>query len=295
MDYVFDAVNILLVTVIILIMAYPLYFTVIASFSEPYDVVSGKVIFVPSGFTLEAYEYIINDSRIWIGYRNSIIYTVFGTLFNLFLTIPCGYSLSKKENPWKKFLSFYFLFSMYFGGGLIPSYLLMKSLNLLNQPYTLIIVSGLSVYNMIITRVFFQNSIPEEIYESARIDGANDLRCFTAIGLPLSKPIIAVMALYYGVAHWNSFFNALIYVSKTSYQPLQMVLRSILLLNESALATLDMDAADYDMILEMTHRSYVAQAMKYALIIIASAPLLVAYPFVQKYFVKGVMIGSVKG
>lgn len=294
-DHIFDVINITLIVIITLLILYPLYFTVIASFSEPYDVVQGNVVFLPSGVTLEAYDYIIRDSRIWTGYRNSILYTVLGTFFNLLLTIPCGYALGKKELPWRKFFTFYFLIPMYFSGGMIPSYLLMKDLNLMNSFLTLIIVGGLSIYNLIITRSFFQTSIPEEIYESARIDGANEFRCFGSIAVPLAKPIIAVMALYYGVAHWNSYFDALLYVSKTALQPLQMVLRSILLLNETALSSLDIENSDVDMILEMTHRAYVAQAMKYALIMIASAPLLIAYPFVQKFFVKGVMIGSVKG
>lgn len=294
-DKLFNAVNYVLLTIITLLLIYPLYFTIIASISDPYKVVQGEVMFVPNGFTLEAYQNVIKESRIWIGYRNSLLYMFFGTLFNLFLTIPCGYAIGKKELPLRRFFSWYLLIPMYFSGGMIPSYLLIKDLNLINTPYVLVVVGGISIYNTIITRSFFQNSIPGEIYESARIDGANDFRCFFSIALPLAKPIIAVMALYYGVAHWNAYFNALLYVSKSDYQPLQMVLRSILLLNQSALADLDMENADIDMILEMTRRAYVAHAMKYALIFIASAPLLAIYPFVQKHFVKGAMIGSVKG
>ncbi len=294
-DRVFSAVNYALLALITLLLIYPLYFTIIASISDPYKVSQGAIVFRPIGFTLEAYRNVIDDSRIWIGYRNSLLYMFFGTLFNLVLTIPCGYAIGKKELPMRRFFTWYLLIPMYFSGGMIPSYLLVRDLNLINTPYVLVILGGISIYNTIITRVFFQNSIPGEIYESARIDGASDFRCFFAIALPLAKPIIAVMALYYGVAHWNAYFNALLYVSKSDYQPLQMVLRSILLLNQSALADLDMENADIDMILEMTRRAYVAHAMKYALIFIASAPLLIMYPFVQKHFVKGVMIGSVKG
>ncbi len=294
-DRVFSAVNYALLVLITLILIYPLYFTIIASISDPYKVSQGAIVFWPSGFTTEAYRNVIDDSRIWIGYRNSLLYMLFGTLFNLALTIPCGYAIGKKELPMRRFFTWYLLIPMYFSGGMIPSYLLVRDLNLINTPYVLVILGGISIYNTIITRVFFQNSIPGEIYESARIDGASDFRCFFSIALPLAKPIIAVMALYYGVAHWNAYFNALLYVSKSDYQPLQMVLRSILLLNQSALADLDMENADIDMILEMTRRAYVAHAMKYALIFIASAPLLIMYPFVQKHFVKGVMIGSVKG
>ncbi|MEG0766634.1 MAG: carbohydrate ABC transporter permease, partial [Clostridia bacterium] len=235
------------------------------------------------------------ESRIWIGYRNTILYTVLGTLFNLCLTIPAGYVLSKKHLIGRKILTFYFLVTMYFGGGMIPTYLVIKSMGLINQPYTLVILGGISVYNLIITRVFFQSSIPEEIYEAVNIDGANEFLSFFRIALPLAKPIIAVMALYYSVGHWNAYFDALLYVSRASYQPLQMILRSILVLNESALAMLDPNLMEVDMVLELTRRTYLAETMKYALIFIASAPLLALYPFVQKYFVKGVMIGSLKG
>ncbi len=294
-DRIFDLINYSLLVIITLVMLYPLYFTVIASISDPYAVTRGEVVLLPAGFTLEAYQNVLEESRIWIGYRNSLLYMLFGTCFNLLLTIPCGYAWARKDLPLRRFFTWYLLIPMYFSGGMIPTYLQIKSLNLLNTPIVLILVGGISIYNTIITRSFFQSSIPEEIYESARIDGANDFRCFFSIALPLAKPIIAVIALYYGVAHWNSYFNALLYVSKTDYQPLQLVLRSILLLNEGAMANLDIENADLDMILEMNRRAYVAQTMKYALIFIASAPLLTVYPFVQKYFVKGVMIGSVKG
>ena len=294
-DRIFDIVNYGLLIIITLVMLYPLYFTIIASISDPYEVSMGNVVLLPAGCTLEAYQNVIEEERIWIGYRNSFYYMIVGTIFNLVLTIPCGYAWAKKDLPLRKFFTWYLLIPMYFTGGMIPTYLQIKDLGLLNTPWVLVLVGGISIYNTIITRAFFQNSIPEEIYESARIDGANDFRCFFSIALPLAKPIIAVIALYYAVAHWNAYFNALLYVSKIDYQPLQLVLRSILLLNEGALANLDMENADIDMILEMTRRAYVAQAMKYALIFIASAPLLAIYPFVQKHFVKGVMIGSLKG
>ena len=294
-DKIFNIVNYTLLIIITIIVIYPLYFTIIASVSEPYKVSQGAVMLLPKGFTMEAYRNVVDDSRIWIGYRNSLLYMLFGTLFNLFLTIPCGYAWGRKELPFRRFFTWYILITMYFSGGMIPTYLLIRDLGLINTPYVLVISGGISITNTIITRSFFQNSIPEEIYESARIDGASDFRCFFSIAVPLAKPIIAVMALYYGVGHWNAYFSALLYISKTIYQPLQMVLRSILLLNQSALADLELDSADADMILEMTRRVYVAYSMKYALIFIASAPLLIAYPFVQKYFVKGVMIGSVKG
>ena len=291
----FDAVNIALLLLIMAIILYPLYFTIIASVSEPTEVINGRVVFAPSGFTTESYQMAFNETRIWNGYRNSLIYMVLGTLFNLFLTIPAGYFLSKRELPGRQVVNIYFLITMYFSGGLIPTYLIVKNLGLLNQFWTLIVLNGISIYNLVITRVFFQNSIPGELYESAFIDGASDFRAFFSIALPLAKPIIAVMALYYGVGHWNGYFTALVYVNKQAYQPLQIVLRSILLLNETALAAMDPNTLDEDMVIALTRRAYLAFTMKYALIFIASAPLLIIYPFVQKYFVKGAMIGSLKG
>ena len=191
-------------------------------------------------------------------------------------------------------LAVFLLIPMYFGGGLMPTYLQIKSLGLINKPYTLIILGGISIYNTILTRVYFQNSIPESLYESATIDGASEWINFWRIALPLAKPIIAVIALYYAVSRWNEYYNALIYVSKADYFPLQMQLRNILLLNQS-MAEISVDSMDAAEFAEFEHRQYMAMSMKYSLIFIASAPLLIAYPFVQKFFVKGVMIGSLKG
>lgn len=292
---VFDIVNGILLFLLLIVLIYPLYFTVIASVSEPYDVVKGNIVFVPKGFTLESYQMAFNESRIWSGYRNSIFYTVLGTLFNLFLTVPAAYFLSKKGLPGRQVINIYFLITMYFSGGLIPTYLIMKQINMIDQWYTLILLGGISVYNVIITRVYFQTSLPNEIYEAAYIDGASDMRTFFSIALPLAKPIVAVIALYYSVGHWNGYFNALIYVSNPAYQPLQIILRSILLQNETILGAMDPNTLDESAMIALTRRAYLASTMKYALIFIASAPLLIAYPFVQKYFVQGALIGSVKG
>ena len=253
----------------------------------------GKVFLKPSGFTLEAYRNVFENRKIWVGYRNTVFYTLFGTLLNLGLTLPTAYVLSKKQLMGRTFFSWYFLIPMYFGGGLIPTYLLVKSLRLINTPVVIVIMGGLSIYNMIVTRTYFTNSIPEELYESARIDGANEFVGFFRIALPLAAPIIAVMTLYYGVARWNDYYTALIYVSKARYQPLQLVLRSILIMNESALVDAgNLSSEEMEL---MARRAYMAEAMKYSIIFIASAPLLAAYPFVQKYFVRGIMIGSLKG
>lgn len=292
-DRVFDACNIAVMVLLLLIMLYPLYYIVIASVSEPYDVAMGKVFLKPSGFTLEAYRNVFENRKIWVGYRNTVFYTLFGTLLNLGLTLPTAYVLSKKQLMGRTFFSWYFLIPMYFGGGLIPTYLLVKSLRLINTPVVIVIMGGLSIYNMIVTRTYFTNSIPEELYESARIDGANEFVGFFRIALPLAAPIIAVMTLYYGVARWNDYYTALIYVSKARYQPLQLVLRSILIMNESALVDAgNLSSEEMEL---MARRAYMAEAMKYSIIFIASAPLLAAYPFVQKYFVRGIMIGSLKG
>ena len=294
-DRIFDTVNIFFMSLFMIVSIYPLYFIVIASFSDPYKVLNGSVYFWPAGFTLESYQNVFREGRIWQGYFNTINYTVFGTLFSLLLTIPAAYTLTKKGMLGRKFLIFYFLIPMYFGGGLVPTYLQVKSLGLMNTPYTLIVLGGISMYNMIVTRVFFQSSIPEELYESARIDGAGELRVFATIALPLAKPIIAVMALFYAVDNWNSYFNALIYISNDNYQPLQIVLRNLLINNQMMISNMVSDLMDPDEVLAAARRQYMAQGMKYALIFVSSAPLLAAYPFVQKHFVKGVMVGSVKG
>lgn len=293
-DRIFDGLNGLLLLLTILLMLYPLYFTVIASVSDPYAVISGQVYLRVKGFTLEAYGNVFRDARVWSGYKNTIYYTIAGTALNLALTIPAAYVWSKKDLPGRNLLALFFLIPMYFSGGLMPTYLQVKSLNLLNKSYTLVILGGISIYNVIITRVYYQSSIPESLYESAKIDGSSELRNFMSIALPLSKPIIAVVALYYAVGRWNEYYNALIYISKADYYPLQMQLRNILLLNQN-LMEISTDTMDPAQLQLFERQQYMAQAMKYALIFVASAPLLIAYPFVQKFFVKGVMIGSVKG
>lgn len=293
-DRIFNLINGALLFVITLVMIYPLYFVLIASFSEPNAVVKGEVMFLPRGFQLTAYRNVLKEASVWIGYRNTIVYTVLGTLYNLALTIPAAYVLSKRQLPGRGLLMGYFFITMYFSGGMIPTYIQIKSLNLLNTPWVLIIGAGVNCWNLIVTRQFFSNTIPEELYESAEIDGASDLRAFLRIAAPLAAPIIAVMALFYAVGHWNSYYSALLYVRKSDYFPLQLVLRNILISNEMALANVMLDG-DTEAIAAAAQKAYMAEAMKYALIFIASAPMLCVYPFVQKYFVKGVMIGSVKG
>lgn len=294
-DRVFDAVNTILMILILIITLYPLYFVLIASVSDAYEVAKGHVFLLPKGFTMESYLNVFKENRVWLGYRNTIFYTVTGTFFSLILTIPSAYALSKKSLPGRRLINVFFLIPMYFSGGLIPTYLVMKQLSLVNQWYSLILIAASSVYNMIVTRTYFQSNVPEELYESARIDGASELKTFFSIAMPLVKPILAVMILFFAVARWNDYFNALIYTTKNDYLPLQLVLRSILLNSQTALQKVDTSAMDTEAIKNAARLAYMAEAMKYALIVVSSAPLLIAYPFVQKYFVAGMMVGAVKG
>jgi len=289
----FDIFNYAILIILLIVFLYPLYFTVIASFSEPSEVVNGNVKLWIKGFTTEGYRNVFINKQLWIGYRNSICYTVFGTLLNLFLTVPTAYALSKK-NLWKgKLIITYFVLTMYFSGGLLPTYLQVKSMGLLNKPYTLIILGGISVYNVLVVKTYFQSTISESLFEAAEIDGCSQFGQFFRVAVPLAKPVIAVITLYYAVGRWNDFYTALVYVSDSDAYPLQMVLRGILLQNQAP--PMIMDKMTNEQLSSMVQRQYMADAMKYAVIFIASIPMLIIYPFVQKYFVKGVMVGAVKG
>jgi putative aldouronate transport system permease protein len=290
----FDLINVSVLALLMGIILYPLYFTVIASFSEPYALMRGEVIFFPKGFTHEAYYNVLRNKEIWTGYYNVIIYAVFGTLYALAVTIPASYVLSRKRLKGRNVIMAYFLFTMYFSGGLIPYYVLIKNLGMINTRLALIIPAGLSVYHVILVRTFYQSSIPEELFESARIDGANEYRVFFSIVLPLSGSIIAVIALYLLVGHWNSYFPALLFISDGRKYPLQLILRNILLMNQN-FSLVEVSSMSTEQLEAMLKRQMMAETMKYALIFISSLPVLAAYPFVQKHFVKGVMIGALKG
>ena len=294
-DVAFQAVVTGVTLAITLLLLYPLYFTVIASFSEPYEVVKGNVLLWPSVFTLDAYKYMLEEKSIWSGYGNSIVYTVFGTLYNVLLTIPAAYVLSKHDLPGRMLFTWFFFITMYFGGGLIPTYLLYRDLSLLNTRWSMILGTGVSCWNLIVCRQFFASSVPNELYEAAYIDGCSEIRAFLVIALPLSGAIIAIMLLFYGVGHWNNYFNALIYLTNSKLHPLQLVLRRILIQNQDMANQLETMSMSGEEIEALTRRTYLAYAMKYALILISSAPLLIIYPFVQKQFVRGVMIGALKG
>lgn len=291
----FDIINTALVVIITLVIAYPLYFCVIASFSDPNQVAKGNTLLWVREFRLDAYQLVFQERRIWSGYLNTIIYTVLGTIYNLVLTISAAYVLSKKYLPYRNIISWYFFITMYISGGMIPSFLLIKNLGLLNNPLVLIIGAGVSCYNMIVARQYFTSSIHPDIYEAAYIDGAGEGKCFLNIALPLAKPIIAVLALYYGVGHWNSWYSAMLYIYKEKYFPLQLILRNILITGELALTGLEDVQGTSDNLEYLIYRAHMAQGMKYSIVIVASVPLIMIYPFLQKYFAKGVMIGSVKG
>ena len=288
-DFWFDVVVTGLLVLICAVVLYPLYFTVIASVSDPMAVTSGRVLLYPVGLNFKSYQVIFEDARIWSGYWNTIRYTFFGALIGLALTVPAGYALSRKDLAGRKIIQKLMVFTMYFQGGLIPTYLVVQRLSLINTPYVLMILGSFTVFNLIIARSFFEATIPAELQEAAEIDGCNQFRFFVSIVLPLSKAIVAVIALYYVVGHWNSFFNALIYVSEEKLYPLQLILRDLLLSSQMLIAD---GMSDPDMIREM---ETIALSIKYGIIIVASVPVLIIYPFLQKYFVKGVMIGSVKG
>lgn len=292
----FDVCNTLIMLAVLFLAAYPLYYTVIASLSDPNAVASGEVVWAPVNVTMDAYKQVLAYKPIWTGYVNSLYYTVMGTLFNLFLTIPAAYALSKKYLPFRSGVMTVFFITMYFGGGLVPTYLLVKGMGLLNSRTVMVIMGGLSVYNLIVSRVYFSTSISDTLYEAADIDGAGEYRKFFSIALPLAKPIIAVMVLYYAVGHWNGYFDALIYISDKALEPLQLALWKVLILNQNALneEVLKSSKLNAEALMESVKRARAAYTMKYAMVFIGSFPLLVTYPFVQKYFVKGVMIGAVK-
>jgi putative aldouronate transport system permease protein len=286
-DKLFDTVNTSFFVILLLIVLYPLYFIIISSFSDPVAVNSGDVWLFPKDVTLKGYFAIFEHEKIWLGYRNSILYTSLGTLINVCLTITGGYALSRKDLAGRNMIVMWIAFTMFFNGGLIPTYLVVKSLGMLDTVWALIIPNAITVYNLIIVRTFFQQTIPDELLEAAGIDGCGNTKFFLQIVIPLSKPIIAVIVLFSAVMHWNAYFPALIYLRDEGLYPLQLVLREILIMNEAQDMAMDPT--------ELMESQDLAELIKYGVIIVASLPVLVLYPFLQKYFVKGIMIGSIKG
>jgi putative aldouronate transport system permease protein len=287
-DMVFYTIITVIIALFTLSVVLPLLNIVAASFSSATAVMQGKVTFWPVDFTLEGYTAVINNSDVWMGYRNTILYTVTGTLFNVTVTMFCGYGLSRPELPFRGFITFLFTFTMFFGGGLIPTYINIVNLGLYDSFWVMIIPGLMSVYNMIIARTFIQSNIPNELFEAAHIDGCDYARFFYRMVLPLSKAVIAVLALNYAVGHWNSYFGALIYLRTRTMYPLQIFLREILIMN----------IVDESMIVDqeaMEIKRGMSELLKYSLIIVSTVPILCVYPFIQKYFMKGVMVGSLKG
>ena len=278
----------LFLSLALIIVLYPLIFVVSASFSDARMVSSGRVWLWPVNPSLSAYEAVFKNPRIVMSFGNSLFYMGFGTLINLILTVLAAYGLSRKNLVGRSFLTGVMVFTMLFSGGIIPSYLLMNDLHLLNTVWALLLCSGLSVWNVVVTRTYYQNTIPEEMHEAAMLDGCDEFGFLARIALPLSGPILAVMALYYGVGHWNSYFNAMLYLRDENLYPLQIILRNILVLQNVDTSMIK----DADVLLRMQG---LAELLKYSVSVISTVPLLILYPFVQKYFVKGVMVGALKG
>ncbi|NOU98253.1 ABC transporter permease subunit [Paenibacillus sp. LMG 31456] len=287
-DKIFDSINMLLLVLITIIVLYPLVFVISASVSDPSIVVRGGLWLWPKGLNFTAYERVFANKEILSGYGNTIMYTVVGTAINLVMTICAAYPLSRKDFRGRHIITALIVFTLFFSGGLIPTYLLVKKLGMLGTIWALVIPNAVAVWNIIIMRTFFQNSIPFEIQESAAIDGCNNFRILYSIILPLSMPIVAVMILLYAVGHWNAFFNALIYLSDRSQYPLQLILREILIQGQMQ-SMLDM--ADDSLAKKLME----VEGIKYAVVVIANLPVLMLYPFLQKYFVQGIMIGALKG
>ncbi|WP_314001266.1 carbohydrate ABC transporter permease [uncultured Paenibacillus sp.] len=287
-DFLFDLMNYTFLTIGMLLILYPLFFVLIASVSDPNAIYAGDVWLYPKGLTLDGYQRIFNDSAIWIGYANSLLYAIAGTAISVTLTLFAAYPLSRKDFIGRNVFMWFFMLTMFFGGGLIPTYLLIKDLGMINTIWALVIPGAAGVFNIIIVRTFFQSTIPDEMREAAFIDGCSNTKFFLQIVIPLSKPIIAVMVLFHVVGFWNGFFDALIYLSDQAKYPLQLILRNILVQNQVN-SSMMVDVESYAAKLRVT------ELIKYGVIIVASLPLLVLYPFLQRYFVQGVMIGSIKG
>lgn len=287
-DRMSDIILVLLCVVILLIVAYPLYYVLIASVSDPYDVYAGKTFLLPSQFTLDGYKAVFADDSIFSGYLNSIKYTVIGTIFSVVLLYITAYPLSRKSLPGRKAISIFFIITMYFSGGLVPTYLVVQNTGLIGSMWSLFLPGGVAVGNMILVRNYMEHSIPKDLLEAAEIDGASDMTVFTRIIIPLSRPIMAVMVVFTMVACWNDWFTALIYLP-SDMAPLPLVLRNILISSETSASQASTISGGYAELNKLT------EMLKFSSMIVAAVPMLVVYPFVQKYFEKGFMAGAVKG
>ncbi|MCC8060848.1 MAG: carbohydrate ABC transporter permease [Clostridiales bacterium] len=288
-DVIFDCCNFLFLLLIFILIAYPLYFVVIASFSDPYLVEHGDVWLFPKGFTLMGYQKIFNEKRIWIGFRNSIIYTVLGVLVSLILTLPASYALSRDDLPGQKGLSFFCVFTMLFNGGLVATYYIVAhTLKLENTLAAMILPSAVSVYHLMIARTFMKTSIPAELREAAAIDGCDEAKFFFSVVLPLSKSLIATLVLMFGVLRWNSYVDALLYLTEASRFPLQTIIKELLLAADS-LQQFDSGTSS-----NILNQQQIATLMRYSVILVCNIPIIIVYPLIQKFLVKGVLLGAVK-
>jgi len=287
-DFIFDMVTFLILGFALIIVAYPLYFVIISSISNPAAVARGDVLFLPVGFTLDGYTAVMEHAEVMRSFANSLIYTIVGTTINVFVTLPAAYALSRHDLRKRTVFVVFFMIPMYFSGGLIPTFLVVRNLGMIDTIWAVTVPAALSVYNMLVAMAFFRANLSIELLEAAKLDGCTNTGFFIRIALPLSAPIIAILVLWYGVSHWNSYMGALIYLSSRERWPLQLVLRTILILDANTLAHLRDPV-------EIMRLRNLSELMKYSLIIVSSAPVLFIYPFIQKHFVKGVMIGSVKG
>ena len=287
-DRVFTIVNYSLLMLVLIIELYPLVYVVAASFSDPQAVVSGKVFLFPVNPTLKGYAAVFKNKKILTGFSNSIFYLIVGTVLNLVMTMLCAYPLSRKEFRARGFLSMFFVFTMYFSGGMVPAYILVNKLGMINTRWSMIIPMAMSTYNMIICRTYIVNSIPDELYEASHMDGCTPFRYMLSVVVPLSKPILAVLTLYYGVVRWNDYFNAMLYLYKDNLQPLTIVMKEILIMSQVDMTQVT-DASAVSKLQGMS------ELLKYSTIVVASLPVMLLYPLIQKHLVKGVMIGAVKG
>ncbi|WZL78730.1 carbohydrate ABC transporter permease [Eubacteriales bacterium mix99] len=283
----YTIVNVIMLLLLVIV-AYPLVYIISASFSSPSAVASGRVVLWPVDFSLEGYQAVFRNKDIVGGYLNTFFYTFAGTALNVIMTMIGAYPLSRKDLKGRDFFMLLFTFTMIFSGGMIPGYILMQQLHLINTPWVMIVPGAISVYNLIITRTFIQSTIPSDLLDASQIDGCSDTRYFFSIVLPLSKSILATITLFYAVGHWNAYFNAFLYLNDRKLFPLQIILREILIAN-----TIDASQV-VDPELEQAKQG-MADLLKYSLIVVSSLPVMIMYPFVQKYFVKGVMIGAIKG
>ncbi len=286
-DKIFDFFLYTISTIIVIVMLYPMYFIVIASFSNPADVSAGNIVLLPKGITFKGYQKLLEYSQLWVGYKNTILYAALGTVISLVVNVPTAYALSRKDLCGRKLFTVFYLIPMFFTGGLIPTYLIVKDFGLLDNFWVMGLPFSVITYYIIVARTFFNNSIPGDLWEAAQIDGCGNLGFFFQIVIPLSKAVLAVIALWTAVGQWNSYFNALIYLRNPDLQPLQLVLRNILISNQT-ISSMSTGAAAVE-------AKQMADLIKYAIIVVSSAPIMCMYPFVQKHFNQGVMLGSLKG